>query len=297
MLTPYWRGIRAAAKAGWRCWADERVSVHPTAIAFHLLASSIPFLLVLFGALGYFFSSDDARRAVVDFAQAHLPDRFLGAGPDVWSRGLIGQLLMPAFRHRGAAIWTGGAISLVTGSTLMRAMRLGLNDALELPHTRQSSLWRLYYVALIGLAGAVVFVGAALLWSAANLLPLLLPSLLTRALLFVGLSATNVLLLYCLYRFLPDRAPSPRVALLASGLCMLALEAARRVTGLLVMRSLPRYDLVYGIYAVFVLTAVWMYYSSLIFLISAAAAKAFIESVLGPTAAVGPKTDSPARAA
>lgn len=279
------RASRGLLRDIWDCLIDERVSVHPPAIAFNLLAFGVPFLLVLVSALGFFFSDQAARAAVTGFIQSQLPS---GLGGPVKTGRVIERLLTPLVEHRKAAAVAGVSFLFITGSALMLSMRLTLNQIFDVPTRRSSLSARIHEIAAFGFVGALVFLGAALVWGLSIVVPFALPLLrfpdaatqaATRWAVAAVLTAGNLGLFYGLYRYLPDEKPTHRTALIASLLCTGLLFAAKGASGMVLRLSFDNYSVIYGAYAAIALGAAWLYYAAFIFTVCAAFGRTLDKSI------------------
>lgn len=269
----------------WECLMDERVAVHPPAIAFYMLAFGVPFLLVLFSALSYFFPDEAARAAITDFFRIQLPVRLGGTEK---TGEIIEHVLGPLAAHRKAMALAGLSVLYLSGAALMQSMRLALNQIFDVPIRRNGFWGHIYAIAAFGFVGSIVFLCAAIVWGLAVIIPYAMPFIhftdhsaeaATRWATWVVLTASNVGLFYGLYRFLPDEKPSHRTALIASLLCTGLLFVAREVSGRALDRSFDSYNVIYGAYAALALGSLWLYYAAFIFTVCAAFGRTLDENL------------------
>jgi len=255
---------------------DGRVSVHPPAIAFNLLACGVPFLLMLVAALGFFLSDQAARAAVTGFIQSQLPS---GVGGSAMTGRVIERLLTPLVEHRRAAAVAGTSFLFITGVALMMSLRLTLNHIFDVSTRRGGLSARIHEITALGFAGALVFLGSALVWGLLIIIPYVLPLLslggdsvrvATRWGVSMVLTVVNLGLFYGLYRYLPDEMPTRRTALIASLLCSGLLFAAKKASEIVLSVGFDSYNAIYGAYAAVALGAAWLYYAAFIFTVCAA---------------------------
>lgn len=236
--------------------------IFPSAVAFHLLACAVPFLLVLFAAFGHVVSREEAYRTVTRMVAERLP----AAAP------AIDDVLRGAARASRTAGAVGLATLLMTAMGLMRTLRAALNHAFAVEELHHPLKARLYDLLLIGLLGEAVLLAAVGLWGVLAL-PLPFPGAI-RLGLRAAAWAFNLALIYGLYLLLPDRRPSQRTALTAAAAFAVLWEAARALMGWYLGHAFRNYSLVWGAAAAMVAAGVWLYYSAVLFIFCAAVGSA-----------------------
>lgn len=252
-------------------------------IAFNILFCIIPLLLVAMGILGSLIDRETLGQTINRILTDSLPPNQLS------SEMITGALseLRTAFQLSSVAGWIGGFALLWTSSALFSSLRTGLNAIFSITTERfflvykfMDILLTLILMALL-LASTLVAPTAAFISSTGkNLLPPALFSWVSGATVhFVGL-ASSMLFFYFLYRFIPNKK-LPRFIVVAATLICTALWEIARFGFAWYLTNIGSFGKVYGVYAIIVTIGVWIYYSSLITLISAEAAEFWYEKKFG----------------
>jgi membrane protein len=263
-LTAFGRVIPVAID---RYFAD-RCPQHAAAIAFRALFSMAPLAIVLVAAFGVVLRDDELRADVIDAIVDALP--VSGSGADQ-VRTAIDDIASPAsfvgFAALIAFAWA--------ASGMMGALRVGLETALRVGHTRPAARSKLVDLALV--VGAGVLVVALVVASALTRLVL---DGVDRALKGIGadvaplspvvnaavpaLIATLVVLL--LYRFVPTRHLKLRHRLAGAAVTGVLLMLLGLLSGVIYEQTL-RMSAVYGsLTTLFVFVySVYLYASALLF--------------------------------
>jgi membrane protein len=236
-------------------------------LAFNLLLYTVPFLLLVISALAFTLGSSD--RALLDVQQSAkqlLPEANEAVvntlSRIIDNRNLLGLVAVPLF--------------LVLSSVLFGAIRLVLNLVFKAPENPSYIKQKVSDLILIIVVACLVIlsVGAgsllAILQAFGESVPVignfLKPGwiVVTHALVFFFTAA----LFYTLYRFSPDETISHRAlvvsALTGAGLFSLSKWA---FSGYVVLAKAS--TLIYGALAAIVFYNLWLYYTSVVFIIGA----------------------------
>ncbi|MFN8359768.1 MAG: YihY/virulence factor BrkB family protein [Candidatus Kapaibacterium sp.] len=252
-------------------------------IAFNILFCIIPLLLVAMGILGSVIDRETLGQTINRILTDSLPPNQLSS--DMISGAL--SELHTVFQLSSIAGWIGGLALLWTSSALFSSLRTGLNAIFSITTQRfflvykfMDILLTLILMALL-LASTLIAPTAAFVSSTGkNLLPPTVFSWVSGATVhFVGL-ASAMLFFYFLYRFIPNKK-LPRFIVLTATLLCTALWEIARFGFAWYLTNIGSFGKVYGVYAIIVTIGVWIYYSSLITLLSAEAAEFWYEKKYG----------------
>lgn len=252
-------------------------------IAFNILFCIIPLLLVAMGILGSLIDRETLGQTINRILTDSLP-------PNQFSSEMItGALseLRTAFQLSSVAGWIGGFALLWTSSALFSSLRTGLNAIFSISTQRfflvykfQDILLTLVLMALL-LASTLVAPIVEFVSSAGkNVLPSVIFSWISGATVHLIGLASSMFFFYFLYRFIPNKK-LPRFIVLSATMICAALWEVARFGFAWYLTNIGSFGKVYGVYAIIVTIAVWIYYSSLITLISAEAAKFWYEKKYG----------------
>lgn len=248
---------------------EDRVFLLSSAIAFNSLITAIPILLLIAWGLGALAAGSGATRLeVLELLQRMTPLSSADA------RGLLGDLVAER-----AWIGTIGAIALIWTSTrLSTSLRQVLEIVFEIPEADRPAWLRgkLHDARLVVLGGTLFALTAvstsALHWAGGRVGAILgiahaMPrAAVTGLAVGVGL-VVSIAMFYTVYRFVPGRRVAPLDAGVAAVFAGLLFELAKQAFVVWLPHS-RQLDL-YGPLAGMVLAALWIYYSSLVFVVGA----------------------------
>lgn len=252
-------------------------------IAFNILFCIIPLLLVAMGILGSLIDRETLGQTINRILTDSLPPNQLSSD---MMNGTLSEL-QTAFQLSSVAGWIGAFALLWTSSALFSSLRTGLNAIFNVSTQRfflvykfQDILLTLVLMALL-LASTLVapiveFVGTA----GKNVLPTAIFSWISGATVHLIGLASSMVFFFFLYRFIPNKK-LPRFIVLSATLICTALWEIARFGFSWYLTNLGSFGKLYGVYAVIVTIAVWIYYSSLITLLSAEVAEFWYEKKYG----------------
>lgn len=252
------------------------VDTHPiyllaAGIAFNVLLCAMPLAFLLLYGLGQLIEWPGVL--------AGINREMTGIIPNESYRATIMETLgsqVETIVHNGALAGTVGILVAVwTSSALFSSVRTALNKIYGLKPTRFFALYRLYDMALLVLLGVLVVLGniteplSALAHQIGqNYLPGSVSAVLERlATWFVSATSTFVLFVL-LYRFLAHAAVPLASSLVGATTATLLWLVAKSAFGYYLARF-PALGLLYGTYTFLVATALWLYYSAVVFVIGA----------------------------
>lgn len=275
-----------AIRGFWARFAHLDVLLYASALAFSVLLTVIPLLLLSASAVGMLMSSSsEAMQQLHTVLDAAFP-------PQPYSSS-IKESILAIVSDLAAYHATLGAISIVfltiTTTFLFDIVRTVLHRAYRLPRKRGmvisfirdvwfTLLTFLILVSLNLIAWAIHFVEGVLeQYPRAHAL---LSTGILAALPSWVIIVVTTLLFYVVYRYVPDTFP-PRSAALVSTITMTVLWV---LSGELFSLYLTRFSAIgsiYGPYAFMLVLLLWVYYSCLIFVIGAIAGELFWERLRG----------------
>lgn len=285
-----WTKLRQYSQAALRAlptlWPKTKeidILMYSSALAFSVLLTVVPLLLLSASAIGIVFSSSETvtqLKAILDAAvppqpfAANIKDSILNAVTDLaayrTSLGLVGFVFLT-----------------FTASFLFDIVRTVLHKIYRIPRKRGLIASFLHDLGFVFLAFVLLIASNLAVWVVRLLEGALqeypeiyrriLPEFLETLPVSVVILLTAVMF-YIIYRFLTDTKP-PRAAAIASTVTMTALWL---VAGKIFSVYLTRFSLIgslYGPYAFILVLLLWVYYSGMAFVFGAIVGEAFWEQL------------------
>ena len=265
------------------------VIFNASAITFNLFICAIPFTLILISIIGYILSFDAAYTELVRYGTELLPDITYEQTNSVTveSERIVQALLTPLIQGRNVLGLTGIIIMLFFTQSLFHSLKIVLFNVFDIQNKSHPIKGLLTNFLGLGLLGTV-FLFFSLLVSFVSLfelrtiavplteivielpwiyelLDLLLPLLFTFMLSFV------------IFRFMSERKISIPDALQGAALFAILFESAKLLLSLYLSYAITRYEFVYQGYTVIIVLALWVFYLSILFVISAILLRAKID--------------------
>ena len=252
----------------------HRCTTAAAAIAFHVLFSVFPLILLVTAILGTQMRNAEARQQVVD--------RLLNVLPlDPSAAGQIDQLLVSATNNL-ATIGIVGAIGLVWSSSGMLG---SVRGAMELAWEGQAGRRAFFHGKLVDALLLAIVVSVVLSSFLAGLVLSIIPQVsidvmrpesfssglaaAVRSSLAPALSIlTSGIVLVLAYKFLPRPRPALRYALAGAAVAACLLEVARRIFSIYVDR-VATYDIVYGSIGSIIVFLFFVYIAGMVILYGA----------------------------
>ena len=237
-------------------------------LAFNLLVCFVPLLLVILSILGFFLhSSQDILGYIKGYLERMLPN----ASPRMTSN------ILNLIKDRKLVGLIGFLGLLWAATRLFGSIRTVLDKTLESTFQHgylKENLYNLFMVLITGLFFLISIVLTSifdLIKSFPERIGIPLPGIfnfqLGAKLLGLGVGYFfSVLMFFVLFRFMPSRRPSQRIALVTSFLVAGLWEIAKYLFRLYV-NFINNFTAVYGSLGLLVVLFFWVYYSCLIFVI------------------------------
>lgn len=273
-LRAYWSRVIELVK-------QVDVIFNASAVTFNLFICAIPFTLILISIIGYVLSIDAAYAELVRYGTELLPDITYEQTNSVTveSERIVQALLAPLIQGRNVLGITGIIIMLFFTQSLFHSLKLVLFNVFDIQkrsHPLKSILANFLGLGLLG----TVFLFFSLLVSFVSLFELrtiavplteivielpwvyevldtLLPLLFTFMLAFV------------IFRFMSEREISISDALQGAALFTVLFESAKLLLSLYLSYAMSRYEFVYQGYTIIIVLALWVFYLSILFVLSA----------------------------
>lgn len=253
-------------------FADEKhIYLLSAGIAFNTLLCALPVMLVAVSVVGMIWDEQSASAAIRRLMTDFLPRSQSSAG-------FIDSALTEVktvFEFSSVAGYVGAGTLLWTASALVSSIRSSLNVVFSLPSPKFFLLYKLKDLGLTLSFSVLLFVIAAItpaVTFATSLGSKILPE--EFASWFGGVTANitaavgTFVFMFILYGYLPNTKMPLRLRLRASVICTVFMEAARFLFGWY-LSSVASFGKIYGVYAVLIAIAIWIYYASLIIILSA----------------------------
>ena len=281
-LRAYWSRVIELVK-------QVDVIFNASAVTFNLFICAIPFTLILISIIGYVLSIDAAYTELVRYGTELLPDITYEQTNSVTveSERIVQALLAPLIQGRNLLGITGIIIMLFFTQSLFHSLKLVLFNVFDIQkrsHPLKSILANFLGLGLLG----TVFLFFSLLVSFVSLfelrtiavplteivielpwvyevLDMLLPLLFTYMLAFV------------IFRFMSEREISISDAMQGAALFTVLFESAKLLLSLYLSYAMSRYEFVYQGYTVIIVLALWVFYLSVLFVLSAILLRAKID--------------------
>lgn len=250
---------------------QDHVFMLAAGVAFNIITSLVPMLLVILFVLGYVLDSDTVMHQLNQYASTYIVAE--GYRDDI-IRTLQAQV-SALIENRGIAGIVGIGGMLWAASALAASIRVGVNRVLRCREERNYLVYKLYDMGAIISMGLLVFISVML----GPIMQLLMATSdrIGEFLNVTGIEgvvselisiATALLLFYIIFRYIPYQKQERHIIWIGTLTSTILWEIARQVFGFYLM-EFKTFARIYGAYAFFATAAIWIYYSALVFLIAA----------------------------
>ena len=255
---------------------DERLERHHTfmlasGIAFNILLYLLPIFLILVLTVRLFLG----EQGIIDIFHELLLD-FLPPTNNTYDLlNTVTQEIETLVEYSSVFGIIGGISLLWLSSLLISSFRSALNAIFNLKSKHIFILYRFKDMLLILVLSVLILIysyAVPLVTFIIDLISDFAPDIFTtfvsNILLMLFTLTTSFLLIYFVYRWVPNERIPRKPRLFATIVTVVMIEIARHLFAWYIS-SVSDYGRFYGTYAVIVSIAVWVYYSSLIILVSA----------------------------
>jgi len=242
-------------------------------LSFSVFICIIPFVLIIFAVLGRVVESASVQAQVNNYIETIIPY------PEYadFAKAFISQRIGEFSAYKGLAGYLGGAGLLIAASGLFSSMKTALNRAYGVIPDDHFFISQLKDISLV-LVVTLFFLLSVVAFPALQALREFTPDpampgagliFFLRETLIIVVSLTAVFgVFYVLYRYIPSRVTDRHTAMVSALASTIMWEIARQVFGFYIS-NFATLQRVYGAYIFFVVLALWIYYSSLVFIIGA----------------------------
>ncbi len=246
-------------------------------ISFNIILYILPLFLVLLFILTNFFDYNNVMNVIQELVQNMMPKN--ASTKEVMQTittevGLI-------FNKSSYLGYIGIVLSLWVSSTLISAFRSSLNKIFQLESPKFFLIYKLKDILL-----TIIFTVLILIYSYAlpivsisnSLIETISPNriewLVSGIMLSLYSMLTGTVLYYFIFSYVPNKIIPRRARYSSTLICVVLMEISRNIFSWYIS-TVADYGKFYGTYAIIVSIAFWIYYSSLIILLSAEIGKMY----------------------
>lgn len=246
-------------------------------ISFNIVLYILPLFLVLLFILTNFFAYNDVMIVIEELVQTMMPKTTNTQAVMQTITTEVGLI----FNKSSYLGYVGIFLSLWVSSTLISAFRSSLNKIYDLESPKFFLIYKLKDILL-----TVIFTVLILIYSYAlpivsignSLIKTISPDriewLVSGIMLSVYSMLAGTVLYYFIFSYVPNKKLPRRARYSSTIICVLLMEISRNIFSWYI-GTIADYGKFYGTYAIIVSIFFWIYYSSLIILLSAEIGKMF----------------------
>ncbi|GAB1429984.1 hypothetical protein MASR2M18_08170 [Ignavibacteria bacterium] len=250
---------------------EKHVYLLSAGIAFNTLLCALPLLLTATSIVGILWNENSASEAIRQMLTDFLPSTHSSAE---FIESILTEV-RAAFEFSSIAGYIGAATLIWTASALASSIRNALNVVFSLPAPHFFLLYKLKdlgitisFSLLLILTSAIAPVIAFTSSLGAKVMPPLFAEWFGGTTVNLVATAGTFLTMYLLYGYLPNAKLPWRLRLRSAVSGAFLLEAARFIFGWYLTKA-TSFGKIYGVYATLIAIAIWVYYASLIIVMSA----------------------------
>lgn len=258
---------------------EHHIYLLASGISFNILIYILPLLLVVIYFINSFFGFESISNTFNSLVWEILP-------PNKSNEKIVQVMLLELKNILSKSSYLGiyGLIALLwVSSALISAFRSSLNRIFVLESTKFFLIYRLkdilltilltFFVLIYSYVIPIVSVMDSLV---RTVFPDRIEWLFSNVLLTFASFVSGFILYYFIFSYVPNKKIPRHSRLLATIICAVSLELSRNVFAWYIT-TISDYGKFYGTYAIIVSLAFWIYYSSLIMLISAEIGKYYFD--------------------
>ncbi len=254
-------------------------------IAFSLFASIIPFTLIAFSVLGNILDSASVEQQLTNFLNTIIPY------PEYAEKihSIIMSRVPEVIQYKTIAGYLGAGGLLFISSGLFSSLRTILNSIFHFTDDKHLLIGKLrdfgmvillvifLFLSVIGFPALNILTDMAL---ESELLKMFKLTPLVKFMFSVGSTLVVLMMFYIFYKIIPYAKLGKKVPLVAALTATVLWELARQLFGYYIS-NVATLNRIYGTYALLVIVAFWIYYSSILFLIGAEVGQLYRERKAG----------------
>lgn len=282
-----WHKFKNYWKLVGRLAIQKDVFFNASAITFNLFLCAIPFTLILISLLGYILSFDAAFDEVIRYARELFPSfTFETRGEDIIEGVVtIEQLIMPLVEARRIFGIVGIVILTFFSQGLLHTLKHVLFEVFDIDDRSHPVMELVYNFFTFGVVGGV-FLFFTIAISLISLYPvdsIVIPftetvielGWITEILARLVPAVFTPILFYVIFRYISEKRISRKVSSIAAIIYTVLFETAKYGVGLYLGYALTTYRYYYQGYTIPVIIGVWVFYSAVLFVVTAAMARAY----------------------
>ncbi len=271
ILRRFFEGLGYYLRGIYKKFSEDEILFLAAGLAFEVLLCLIPLVLLLTSAVGVFLVSSDVALERVDI----ILDTIFPVGPygeqiRETIKGIVGDIIA----YRTSVGLLGIVVLVYTITWLFAGIRSVLHRVYKTKDPGNILIGTIRDVLSVIMIGVLFVVTNSLTWVYSVFERLLAPLLNSTTPLGSLTSLTSpiislvltILMFYIAYRFIPNEIPPRRVAFISAMTAAIFWELASRIFSIYLSEVRP-FARVYGTYAFLFVTLVWVYFSSLVFVI------------------------------
>lgn len=269
--------LATLARGVWRKGEQDNIFFLAGAISFDVLVAFVPLLVAVVGIAGTILN----RRAEVQATLLRYLDQTIPAAIDLPYERILTDLA----RNSTGLLSIGTLFFLWVAARLVGTLRIVLREIFDLPHGRGILAGKLFDLKMVFMAGTLFVVnfaltvglrlGAGAVSSATGIHPSEIPVLSQATALWPQIVAfiTLWVMFLLVYRYLPPRRIRWNTAIIAATFTAIMAEVLKFGFTWYV-QNVARFDEFWGNVATFVILVLWIYYTSLVFILGGELAQA-----------------------
>jgi membrane protein len=252
---------------------SDHVFVHAAGIAFNIITSLVPAILLILFALGYVLDSERVVQQLNEYASTYIISEGYQSEILTTLRAQIDVIVA----NRGITGLIGILGLLWSASALASSIRVAMNAVMRCRETRNFLVYKLYDMVAIMFVGLLIFITIItgpileLLKATSDQLANFLNVELAGFDILIGEGigvVTTLLLFWIVFRWVPYQRQS-RLIIIVGTVTSASLWLGARFAFRYYLNTFGGFSRVYGAYAYFAGAAIWIYFSALVFLIGA----------------------------
>ena len=272
-LKAVWEGIKYYAVGLYNRIDDHHLFLNAGGLAFSLFASIIPFTLIAFSILGNLLDNESVEEQVSYIINTIIPYPQYAN----YAYNVIISRVPEVVQYKTIAGYIGVFSLLFIASGLFSSMRTILNKIFNVTKEKHMLIGKLRDLGMVILL--VIFLLLAIvvlpllniligLANDSEFLAFLRIGDLPDVLISIGSTLIILWMFFIFYKLIPYDKIKKRVSFVSAVSATILWEMARQVFGYYISH-IATLDRIYGTYALVVVVAFWVYYSSILFLIGA----------------------------
>lgn len=252
---------------------DHHVFLYSGGLAFSLFICIIPMVLIIFAILGSILDSDSVESQINSFISTIIPYRQYAD----YARKIIFSRIAEVVEYKNIAGIVGSFGLFFAASGLFSSMRTILNNIFTIKKDKHVVIGKLRDFGMVLVVLLFILLSIIILPSLD-----VLRNITYRSAIFnyfqlssfehIFLSVVSIIMIftmfYVLYSFVPYAKLGRKIPAVSAFWATLLWETAKRIFGYY-LTNVASLDKIYGTYALIIVVAFWIYYTSILFILGA----------------------------